>query len=96
MRLFSWGRRDAVSLLFALWKKERYEAAGYVAFVHHGIFANDNPWEVHVIPKGRQCPTCRAAADHSLNHPLSDADLVHASAPSQQWFHAYPVDTHSS
>lgn len=57
-RLAAWASRDTVSLLFALWKKERYEAQGYRAFVHRGVFANDNPWEVYVLPKNRSCPTC--------------------------------------
>lgn len=32
--MFGSSRRDAVALLFALWKKERYEAKGFRAFVH--------------------------------------------------------------
>jgi hypothetical protein len=58
MQLISWGRGDAVALLYALWKKERYEAKGFRAFVHHGVFPNDAPWEVYVFPKARSCPTC--------------------------------------
>ena len=56
--LLARGRRDAVALLFALWKKERYEAKGFRAFVHCGVFPNDGLWEVYVFPKGRVCPTC--------------------------------------
>ena len=52
------GRRDAVALLFALWKKERYEAKGFRAFVHHGIFPSDGRWEVYTFPKGGTCPKC--------------------------------------
>jgi hypothetical protein len=59
--MFGFGRRDAVSLLFALWKKERYEAKGFRAFVHHGVFPNDRAWEVYVIPKHRPCPTCHGS-----------------------------------
>lgn len=58
----SWGsRRDAVALLFALWKKERYESRGFRAFVHPGIFPSDDAWEVYVLPKVRQCPTCHGS-----------------------------------
>lgn len=58
--MFGSSRRDAVSLLFALWKKERYEAKGFHAMVHHGIFPNDKPWEVYVWTP-RQCPTCHGS-----------------------------------
>jgi hypothetical protein len=53
------GRGDAISLLFALRKKERYEAKGFIAFVHHGVFMNDERWEVYVMPKARSCPACQ-------------------------------------
>ena len=50
-----------MALLFALWKKERYEAKGLQAFVHHGIFPSDGPWEVYVFPKRRACPACHGS-----------------------------------
>lgn len=60
-KMFGCRRQDAVALLFALWKKERYEARGFRAFVHHGIFASDKAWEVYVFPKSRTCPTCHGS-----------------------------------
>lgn len=57
--MFGSRRRNAVALLYALRKKERYEAKGFHAFVHNGVFPSDGLWEVYVFPKGRTCPTCQ-------------------------------------
>lgn len=47
----SWRNGDAIAHLYALRKKEQYEAKGFRAFVHGGIFPSDGTWEVYVFPK---------------------------------------------
>jgi hypothetical protein len=54
MDIFGCKRRDAVSLLFAHWKKERYEAKGYVAFIHNGVFPSDGLYEVYIFPNRKR------------------------------------------
>lgn len=60
--MFGCKRRDAVSLLFALCKKEGYEAEGYHAFVHYGIFSDDGAYEVYAFPKPKRVPTASTPA----------------------------------
>lgn len=54
MDLFGCKRRDAVALLFAHWKKERYQARGFFAFVRHGIFPSDGLYEVFAFPRPKR------------------------------------------
>lgn len=50
--LYRWLAGDYISLLFALRKKEQYEARGFTAFVHRGFTLSDGDvWEVYTLPK---------------------------------------------
>lgn len=44
-------KRGAIELLFAQYKKEQWEAKGYDAFIHPGIFPTDKLYEVYAYPK---------------------------------------------
>ncbi len=45
------GRRRAIALLFAQYKKERYEKKGKIAFIVEGFFPSDDLYEVYAITK---------------------------------------------